>query len=103
MVTIENPSGVNSGNKPLSYSLKQNYPNPFNPSTQIRFTIPESEMVNLSVYNMLGEKVTELVNETLSSGEYNIRFDAKGFSSGVYIAKIQAGSFIHLIKMTLLK
>jgi len=103
LVTIENPTGVNSGNKPLSYSLQQNYPNPFNPSTQIRFTLPESEMVNLSVYNMLGEKVTELVNKTLAAGEYNINFNAKGFSSGVYIAKIQAGSFIHLIKMSLLK
>ena len=103
LVHVENTTGVATGNLPLDYAMYQNYPNPFNPSTQIRFSIPESEMVNLSVYNMLGEKVTELVNETLAAGEYNISFNAKGFSSGVYIAKIQAGSFIHFIKMSLLK
>jgi len=103
LVHVEDPTGVANGNLPLDYAMYQNYPNPFNPSTQIRFSIPESEMVNLSVYNMLGEKVTELVNEILAAGEYNANFNAAGFSSGVYIAKIQAGSFIHLIKMSLLK
>ena len=100
---LNNISGIDDGNTPITYSLNQNYPNPFNPSTQIRFSIAESEMVNLSVFNMLGEKVIELVNENIAAGEYNVSFNAAGFSSGVYIAKIQAGAFNQLIKMSLLK
>jgi len=103
LVTVENPTGVENGNHPLTYSLKQNYPNPFNPSTQIRFSIPNSEFVNLSIYSALGEKVSELVNEFLASGEYTITFDASYLSSGLYLAKITAGSFTRVIKMSLLK
>ena len=103
LVYVENTLAVSNENLPLSYSINQNYPNPFNPTTQIRFSIAESEMVNLSVFNMLGEKVTELVNETMAAGEYTVSFNATGFSSGVYIAKIQAGTFNQLIKMSLLK
>ena len=102
-VFVEPTTDVDDGNTPLSYSINQNYPNPFNPTTQIRFSIAESEMVNLSVFNMLGEKVAELINETLAAGEYNTNFNAAGLSSGVYIAKIQAGAFNQLIKMSLLK
>jgi len=88
---------------PAKFVLKQNYPNPFNPSTQIRYSIANSEFVNLTIYNSLGEKVAELVNESKPAGEYTVTFDAGNFSSGVYIARITAGSFVQIIKMSLLK
>ena len=86
-----------------SFELRQNYPNPFNPSTKINFYIPENDFVNLSVYNLVGEKVGELVNEALSAGEYNINFEGADLPSGVYIAQISAGNYNQSIKMTLLK
>src|SRR5690606_24568512 len=90
-------------NSPLSYNLKQNYPNPFNPSTEISFSIPETGFVNLTIYNLIGEKASVLVNEILPAGNYKTHFDATGFTSGIYIAKLTAGNFQQLIKMTLLK
>ena len=100
---FDTPTSVKNDDLPTSYSLKQNYPNPFNPATQINFSIPNSEFVNLSIYNSLGEKVSELVNETKPAGEYSVTFDASELSSGIYFAKITAGSFLELIKMALLK
>ena len=88
---------------PSVFVLDQNYPNPFNPSTKIKFSIPNSEFINLSIYNMIGEKVAELVNESMTAGEYEQEFNADGFPSGIYIAKISAGSFNQAIKMSLLK
>jgi len=102
-VFVEPTTTVDDENNPRSYSLMQNYPNPFNPSTQIRYSIANSEFVNLSIFNSLGEKVAELVNESKPSGEYTVTFDAGIFSSGVYIARITAGNFTQLIKMSLLK
>jgi choice-of-anchor B domain-containing protein len=83
--------------------LKQNYPNPFNPSTKIKFSVPENEFVNLSVYNLLGEKVAELVNETKAAGEYEVDFNAANLPSGIYVAKISSGEYNQSIKMSLLK
>lgn len=83
--------------------LKQNYPNPFNPSTKISFSVPSFEFVNLSVYNLLGEKVAELVNEIMNAGEYETDFNASGLPSGIYVAKINAEEYSQTIKMTLLK
>jgi choice-of-anchor B domain-containing protein len=102
-ITVENPTGISDDNQPITYSLKQNYPNPFNPSTQIRYSIANSEFVNLSIFNSLGEIVAELVNESKPAGEYTVTFDAGNFASGVYIARITAGNFTQLIKMSLLK
>jgi choice-of-anchor B domain-containing protein len=103
LITIDNPSGIENENIPSLYSLMQNYPNPFNPSTQIRYSIANSEFVNLSIFNSLGEKISELVNENKPAGEYRVTFDADNLSSGIYIARITAGSFTQLIKMALLK
>jgi len=88
---------------PSKFELKQNYPNPFNPSTQISYNIANTEFVNLSIFNSLGEKVAELVNESKPAGEYTVTFDAGVFPSGVYIARISAGNFNQTIKMSLVK
>ncbi len=86
-----------------SLELKQNYPNPFNPSTSIKFSLPSSGYTNLSVYNLIGEKVGELINEILTEGEHNVRFDASNLPSGIYIAKLSSDNYNQTIKMTLLK
>jgi hypothetical protein len=88
---------------PMNFTLEQNHPNPFNPSTTISFSIPEEGKVGLVVYDVLGRKVAELVNETLSAGKYNVNFDGRDLSSGMYIYKITSGSFTESKKMLLLK
>jgi hypothetical protein len=85
------------------YSLLQNYPNPFNPSTTIRFEIPESQAVNLTIYDVLGREVAILVNEVKNAGRYNIKFDASHLSSGVYFYRLKAGNFIQVKKLMLMK
>jgi hypothetical protein len=88
---------------PASFVLNQNYPNPFNPSTNLKFSIPSTGFVNLSIYNLVGEKVGEIVNEILPGGEYDMTFNASNLSSGIYIAKLSADNYNQSIKMTLLK
>ena len=88
---------------PLSYSLEQNFPNPFNPSTTISFSIPGQEFVTLEVFNALGEKVADLVNETKTAGKYSISFDARDLASGIYLYKISAGNYTQTRKMLLVK
>ncbi len=88
---------------PIQFSLEQNYPNPFNPTTKIDFSIPENQLVNLSVYNALGEKVAVLKNEILSKGGYSVYFNASNMASGIYFVRMKAGSFSSTIKMNLLK
>ena len=88
---------------PTGYELTQNYPNPFNPTTQIRFQLNSQEDVTLKVYNMLGQEVATLLNETMSAGVYEVNFDASKLSSGVYVYTINAGKFYDSKKMTLLK
>ncbi|MCU0364157.1 MAG: choice-of-anchor B family protein [Ignavibacteriaceae bacterium] len=88
---------------PIDFELEQNFPNPFNPATTIRFSLPANGFVNLSIYNLVGEKVSELVNGELQQGEHNLTFNASELPSGLYIAKLSAGNFNQSIKMTLLK
>ncbi|MEX0608752.1 MAG: S8 family serine peptidase [Balneolaceae bacterium] len=88
---------------PKWYSLQQNYPNPFNPSTAISFDLPESHEVKLNVFDLLGRKVAQLVNETKEAGKHTVYFDASNLSSGVYIYRIEAGAFIQNQKMMLIK
>jgi hypothetical protein len=90
-------------NNPSNFILNQNYPNPFNPSTSIKFSLPVSSFANLSIYNLVGEKVGELVNEVLQEGEYNYNFVAANLPSGIYIAKLSTENYNQTIKMTLLK
>jgi len=96
---------------PIEYALEQNYPNPFNPSTTIKFAVPKESIVNLSIYNVLGELVSTLVNEQKKPGYYEYKFDASNLASGVYLYRLQvvepeSGSgqdFVETKKMVLMK
>jgi len=85
------------------FALKQNFPNPFNPSTTIRYEVNQRALVNLSVYDLTGKQVTELVNSIENTGSHEIKFDATNLPSGVYLYKLTAGSFVQMKKMVLIK
>ena len=103
-LSFSNATAVNNKIKiPFAFSLKQNYPNPFNPSTMIEYQIPRRSYVVLSIYNILGSKIVDLVNEEESSGIYSIQYNASNLPSGIYYYVIQAGSFHQAKKMMLLK
>ena len=95
--------GNNNTGIPSMYSLEQNYPNPFNPSTTIKFGIPNSGFVKVTVFDITGKEVAVLVNEQLNAGSYNYSFDASNLASGVYLYKIQANDFTAVKKMLLVK
>jgi hypothetical protein len=88
---------------PNEYELYQNYPNPFNPITNIKFALPKSAKVNLSIYNLLGEKVATILNEEKEAGYYNVKFDGSRYSSGVYIFRLSTEDFVQIKKMNLIK
>ena len=90
---------------PESFGLTQNYPNPFNPSTSIRYNIPQDNFVSLKVYNTLGEEVATLVNSFIQAGSYEVNFDAKNLTSGIYyyVVRVGDGEFVKTMKMLLLK
>ena len=88
---------------PKKFELSQNYPNPFNPITTIRFSLPEAGNVKLTLFNILGQEIKTIVNEYKESGVHTINFDASELNSGMYIYKIEAGTFVQTRKMTLVK
>jgi hypothetical protein len=88
---------------PKTFALLQNYPNPFNPSTTIRFELPKASKVNLSIYNILGQKIATLVDEFKIPGYYQIKWDAKSMANGIYFYSIRTGDNIVTKKMILLK
>jgi len=88
---------------PLAYTLAQNYPNPFNPSTSISYQLKSAVQVRLSVYDILGREVAVLVDGMQTQGPHEIRFDGSGLASGVYIYRLQAGTFVEQRKMVLAK
>ncbi len=90
-------------NSASEFVLEQNYPNPFNPSTKIRFGIPKSSEVKVSVYNLIGEEVAVLFNGNIESGTHEINFNASGLSSGIYFCRIQYEGASRMIKMMLLE
>jgi 1,4-alpha-glucan branching enzyme len=99
---------IDNNNIPEEYSLSQNYPNPFNPVTTIRFTMPKSGAVTLKIYNILGQEVKTLINKEFSAGSYEARWNGDTnfgdkAASGVYIYRLEAGSFKAAKKMLLLK
>ncbi len=113
IVTIANPNvGINNISQeiPSEFKLFNNYPNPFNPTTRIRFDVPEQSYVNLKVYDYLGREITQLVNEDLTAGSYEVDFNTSelgNLPSGVYFYKIQtngkSGAFVDTKRMILIK
>ncbi|NCS88169.1 MAG: hypothetical protein AUK34_08800 [Ignavibacteria bacterium CG2_30_36_16] len=100
---------------PDEFALYQNYPNPFNPITKIKYSIPKiinnkspvpsvaGSIINLKVYDVLGNEIATLVNEEKPPGEYEVEFDGSGLASGVYFYQLKVGSFIQTKKMILLR
>lgn len=88
---------------PVKFKLGQNYPNPFNPTTTITYDVAEAGIVKLEVFDMLGRKVTELVNGRKSPGSHSISFNAGNLGSGMYIYRMQAGNSVFIKKMMLIK
>lgn len=94
----------NSEAVPSDFSMERAYPNPFNPATTIRFSLPESAEVQVIVYNVLGSEVARLVDGTLEAGQHEVAFDASDLPSGVYFARLTAGSgFTQTQRLTLVK
>ncbi len=94
---------VDPGSMPIEYSLAQNYPNPFNPVTTIKFSLPEAGLVNVTVFNSVGQVVSEMVNKNMDIGYHSINFSADNLPSGVYFYTISSNSFTQTKKMILLK
>jgi hypothetical protein len=109
ILSFQNPDSIissinsNTGTIPESFQLFQNYPNPFNPQTKIKFTLPQSGIITLVVYDISGREVVKLVNEKLSTGTYEYSFDGSGLSSGVYFYRLLAEDFVETRKMILLQ
>lgn len=88
---------------PQKFELLQNFPNPFNPSTQIKYAIPKSSHVRIEVYNVLGQRITTLVNENKPAGFYTVEFNAGSLASGFYIYLLRAENFVQTRKMLVTK
>jgi hypothetical protein len=88
---------------PRQFSLQQNYPNPFNPSTTIKYELPRTGHVSLTLYDILGRDVSVLVNERRDIGIHEVKFDGSNLASGVYLYRLQAGDFVQTKRLLLLK
>ena len=100
---LSSPVKENNNVLPLEYSLSQNYPNPFNPSTTIRYALPSSAHVKLTIHDILGREIASLVNEEQSAGWKEVQWNAKDVSSGIYFYKLQADNFVETQKMLVVK
>jgi len=97
-------TGVKNDNTTLdTYWLDQNYPNPFNPSTTISFSIPEGQIVELTLYNILGRKLITLLNEFKQAGKHKLEFNSSSLPSGVYFYQLKTGHFIQTKRFLILK
>jgi len=100
-MAIKDEKGIHKG--PEFFTLSQNYPNPFNPTTIISYNLPKSSNVALSVYNITGRLIETLVNQQQRAGTYQVRWDARNVSTGVYFYQIKAGDFQQVRKMMVIK
>jgi photosystem II stability/assembly factor-like uncharacterized protein len=102
---VKGPDAIlnENNNLPNGFGLSQNFPNPFNPNTLIKYSIPQDGLVKLYVYNLLGQKVAELVNQNMRTGNYEVNFNASKLSSGVYFYKLEMDKFTAIKKMMVLK
>lgn len=96
-------AGVVEVGVPAKFDLSQNYPNPFNPVTKINFDIPQSGLVTLKVYDLLGKEVAIVLNEMKDAGYYTVNFDASGLSSGVYFYRLSSNDFSNVKRLVVLK
>jgi photosystem II stability/assembly factor-like uncharacterized protein len=99
-------TSINSSNRNFTtpkFELMQNYPNPFNPLTKIKFSTPKSELVQIKVYDVLGEQVKILINDYRIAGSYEVKFDASNLPSGVYFYEMISGKYVETKKMILLR
>ncbi len=96
-------SAVENNEIPEDYSLLNNYPNPFNPFTTIEFEVNTNDLVKLTVYNVLGEKIASLVNEEMKIGSYKVQFNSQGLSSGIFFVRLVNGENAATKKMVLIK
>jgi hypothetical protein len=88
---------------PSRYTLFQNYPNPFNPSTKIKYSLSKPDHVQIDIYNTLGQRIETLINKHMPAGHHEIEFNAQNLPSGIYFYRIQAGEFLDVKKMVLLR
>ena len=108
-ISIYNRNGISSvlpnetNSIPISYKLLQNYPNPFNPSTTIKYNLPNDSQIQIKVFDILGRKVVDLVNEEKVAGAYEINFNASSLASGIYFYQLRAADYAETKKMILLK
>ncbi len=103
-IQFDEPTFIKEVNNNLNdFSLSQNYPNPFNPSSTISYSVPEIVFVSIKVYDVLGNEIATLVNQEKPAGNYEVKLDATGLPSGIYLYKLQAGSFVETKKMVLMK
>lgn len=106
MITVMGGVGIEDVTEkgiPSQFVLEQNYPNPFNPSTTIRYAVEEATPVRLSVFDVGGREVAQLVNETKSPGVYETKFEADNLPSGIYLYRLEAGEFSETRSMILNK
>ncbi len=102
-ITIKPTSGVGVADVPANFALHQNYPNPFNPVTTIRFDLANATNVKLTIYDINGRKIQELVNTNMNAGSYDLRWNASKLSSGMYLYRLETPEFISTNKLVLLK
>ncbi|MBP1655915.1 MAG: xylanase [Bacteroidetes bacterium] len=98
-VSVAEPAAI----VPATFELEQNFPNPFNPTTSIRYGVPRSSQVTLTVFDMLGREIRTLVNEVQPAGQYTVDFDGRGLASGVYFYRLSSGSFNAAKKFVMVK
>jgi endonuclease/exonuclease/phosphatase family metal-dependent hydrolase len=103
IASVEPVSGMEIVENLSEFKLYQNYPNPFNPVTVINYQLPMTNDVELSVYNILGQKIATLVSERQAAGTYQVEWNAKEFASGIYYYILQAGDFVQVRKMVLIR
>jgi hypothetical protein len=102
-VQVASADAATDGGDPRTFQLCQNYPNPFNPTTVVSYLLPVASRVRLVVYDLLGREVAELVNEEKDAGVYRVTFNATNLPSGTYICRLQVGSLLQSVKMSLIK
>jgi len=98
-----NDVGIQTAQEFADFELYQNYPNPFNPSTTIEFDIPVQSEASIRIYSMLGMEVASLLAGPVSAGRHSVVWNATGFSSGTYFCRFQAGSYVVVRRLILLK